>query len=56
MADLVTSNNILTVPEGGMEKICVNITNEERERNIVPVFTVEVDSNFTGIIYYNIFD
>ena len=50
MADLVISNNVLQVPEGGMEKICVNITNEERERNIVPLFTIEVGSRFTGII------
>ena len=50
MADLVIANNLLQVPEGGMEKICVNITNEERERNIVPMFTVEVGSHFTGII------
>lgn len=49
MADLVISNNIVRVPEGGMEKICVNITNEELERNIVPMFAVEVESRFTGI-------
>lgn len=45
-------DDTLTVPEGGMTLICVNVTNsqQQRETDIILTYSVTVGNSFTSML------
>ena len=51
VVELMIIDDMLTVPEGGMAFVCVNVTNSEqmREIDIILSFSVTEGNNFTSM-------